>query len=416
MKFVDIHPDSRLRNFNFDSYMLSLEAIPILKLDNNIPAPHQQKLDSSSEYSFTHSSLFNLHNHLITDPWLSYTAYYIDSSFTVQKIIYDQQTGKLKQPSPVFKFKRTAERSSGNYNCDIKFINEKYAVLTDGIGNLKIIETGDRQRSDEWKCVQGLKPLGETSHGFIVQDVKFLIENSVRQIHCLLLHIRQNSDVDGKFYHVVEWITLKQVEGAKGWELGGRRTIEGCGHLHYLSFDPKCKGVVYSSDKEMKFVFDDVNEIVKNDEVKPESESNMETDAADPEFNFKWTQNGEDIVVTIKRDPTAQKKDFTVNCTETHLEVSHNGTFLINFDLFAEVEVDMMNWIFEKDSIVVNLVKKDGKLTWSFLTQDGPKMDDDKEFTKPIADLNSQFEECDFGDSDDMQFSMGELTRKSAKL
>lgn len=104
MKVIDLRPDSNLRMPNFDGYKLSLEGVPILKLEN-IPTPHQQLRDISTEYSFIHSSLFQLHNHLVSDPWLSYTAYYIDTSFTIQKLTYDVSSGKLRQLSPVFKFK-----------------------------------------------------------------------------------------------------------------------------------------------------------------------------------------------------------------------------------------------------------------------------------------------------------------------
>lgn len=410
MKVLEIRPDSKLRELNFDGYKLSLEAIPILKLEN-ISVPHQQSLDLASEYSFIHSSLFKLHNHLITDPWLNYTAYYVDSTFAIQKVIYDLSLGKLKPPSPVYKFKRETLGSSGNYNCDIKFLSEKYAVLSDGVGGLKVLETGDRQRSDEWKCLQELKPL-ENGNGFIVYDGKFLIENGERQIHCLLLHIRH--DEDGKFFNVIEWITIKQVEGSKIWELCARRTVEGRGSLHYLSLDPKCKGVVYSSDKEFKYVFDSVNAIVEEAKTEAKTDGNMEVDSngEDQSMNFKWTQNGEDISVIVKRDADSSKTQFKVSCTLTHLEVQFGESFLLNFDLFDEIDVDMMNWTFEKDHIQVNLVKKDSTMLWPFLTPGGPPMEIDEKtspFTQPVADLNSQMEDCDFEGGGCDEYFLGKL-------
>lgn len=63
MKIIELRPDSKLLKSNFDGYKLSLEPIPILKLEN-ISKPHQVAADSATEYSFLHSSLFQLHNHL----------------------------------------------------------------------------------------------------------------------------------------------------------------------------------------------------------------------------------------------------------------------------------------------------------------------------------------------------------------
>ena len=74
MKVIDLRPDAKLLKSNFDGYKLSLDAVPILRLEN-INKPHKVKL-TSSEYSLSHSMLFNLHNHLVPDPWLANTAYY----------------------------------------------------------------------------------------------------------------------------------------------------------------------------------------------------------------------------------------------------------------------------------------------------------------------------------------------------
>ena len=51
-----------------------------------------------------------------------------------------------------------------------------------------ILDTGDRQKSDEWKRIgPSLNPLDGV--GFIVQDAKLMINNGEKLIHCLLLHI-----------------------------------------------------------------------------------------------------------------------------------------------------------------------------------------------------------------------------------
>lgn len=407
MKVIDIRPDPSLRKSNFDGYKLSLEAVPILKLEN-IPAPHQQLRDLSSEYSFIHSSLFQLHNHLISDPWLSYTAYYIDTSYTIQKLSYEVSFGKLKQLTTVYKFKvdKDPSKSSGFYNCDLRFISEKFALLSDGVGSLKILETGDRQRSDEWKCIQSLNPI-KIDSGFIIQDAKFLIDNGERMIHCLLLHIKQD---EGKFFNVIEWLTLKQVDGNKNWEVYAQRTIEGRGNLYYLSLDPKCKGLVYSSNKVYKFVYDSINEVIEK--IDRTDITNDAMDTSENVADFKWTQNSEDISVYIKREEDSTKDQFQVKSLGNHLEVTFKDKFLIKSDLFGEIDVDMTNWILENDHLQVNLVKKDSTLIWPFLTPGGPPMENNETtnpFASPIADLNSQMEECDFGFEGDDDFYLGEI-------
>ena len=407
MKIIELRPDSKLLKANFDGYKLSLEPIPVLRVEN-ISKPHQVSANLSSEFSFLHSSLYQLHNHLVADPWLHNTAYYFDSSSSIQKIQYDSNTGKLKPVQPVFRCAIKTDKSAGVYNVDFKFISEKFAVVSDGIGTLKIIETGDRQKNDEWKSIQTFEPLDGT--GFIIQEAKFVIEKGEKLIHCLLLHIEQ---VDGKFLNFVEWITFKQNEGAKSWEIQARRTIQGKGSLYYLSLDPKCKSIVYSSNHEYKFSLDTVNEIIE-EAVVPEIE-NLQVD--ETESSFKWMQDGEDITVNFNTIPDVTKDMFKVKCESNRVEVTVNGKTLMNSDLFGEIETDLTTWSLQNDFLQLNLIKKEPELVWSYLIPGGPPMefksDNQPELlnTAPVSDLNSQMEDCDysFDGQQDVEFFIGEL-------
>lgn len=393
MKVIELRPDSKLLKSNFDGYKLSLEPIPILRLEN-IPTPDRVH-PSGNEYSFLHSSLYQLHNGLVTDPWLHSTAYYLDSSHCIQKLQYDVNTGKLRPLLSVFRcsIKRQAG-ADGIYNCDFKFISEKFAVLSDGIGGLRIIETGDRLKSDEWKSLQTLQPLNGA--GFIIQDAKFTIENGEKSIHALLLHIEQ---LDGKFQNIVDWITWKQSEGAKSWEETARRTLQGRGSLHYLSLDPKCKAIVYSSNYKLKYVFDSVNEIICEGPPAGLVEGQQD-EAVD---TFKWTQEGEDITVNFNRIPDSTKEQYQIKCDRNRIEIICDTTSLLSSDLFSEIDTDLTTWSLESDFLQLNLVKKNSALVWPYLVPGGPPQESGGEkqpelLGAPVADLNSQMEECDYGD------------------
>jgi hypothetical protein len=96
-KIIELRPDSKLLKSNFDGYKLSLEPIPILRLEN-VPIPNRISPNlSAGEYSEKHSSLFQLHNHLIADPWLSNTAYYFDVTSSIQKIHYDVSVSSVSR-------------------------------------------------------------------------------------------------------------------------------------------------------------------------------------------------------------------------------------------------------------------------------------------------------------------------------
>lgn len=409
MKVIELRPDTKLLKSNFDGYKLSLEPTPILKLEN-IPKVDQVAADSSCEYSFLHSSLFQLQNHLVADPWLHNSAYYLDTSSSIQKIHYDVNTGKLKQLQSVFRcaIKRQATGSGGIYNCDFRFVSEKFAVLSDGVGNIRILETGDRQKDDEWKARQTLQVLEGT--GFIIQDAKLAIENGEKVIHCLLLHIEQ---IDGKFHNVVDWISLKQREGSQTWEQSARRTIRGKGSLHYLSLDPQCQSIVYSSNQEYKYILDTVNEIVGELLADPLIENRQVVESESP---FKWNQSGEDLTISFKKPHDATRDQFDVVCQLNHIEVKYESEVLVNSDLFGEIDIELTTWTLEKDFMQLNLVKRDPELIWPYLIPGGPPMDSsdsnqaDLLNTAPVSNLNAQMEDCDFGDEgqQDEEFFIGE--------
>lgn len=394
MKIIELKPDSKLLKTTFDGYKLSLESIPILKVENS-PRPDAVAAVTSLEYSYLHSSLYQLHNHLVGDPWLGNSAYFLDYLSNIQKISYDINTGRLKPLSAVFRvsFKRPVAGSGGVYNCDFKFISEKYAVLSDGVGGLRILETGDRQKNDEWKSLQVLQPLSGT--GFILKDAKFMVEKEEKFIHCLLLNIKQ---VDGKFFNIVDWVTYKQTAGGRIWEEAGRRAIQGKGNLHYLSLDPRCKSIVYSSNNQYAFTLDTVNEIVE-----PPKESRIEIpQVSEVENTFKWTQYGKDVTIHFKRTPEAQMDSYDVSCKKNHIEVKLLSEVLLQSDMFAEIDEDLTTWSLENDSFQVKLVKLESEIIWPYLVPGGPPMEASEDHaivpSGPVLDLTSQIEECDFDD------------------
>ena len=293
--------------------------------------------------------------------------------------------------------------ASGIYNRELKFVSEKFAVLSDGCGSLMILDTGDRQKSDEWKRIgPSLSPLNGV--GFIVQDAKLMIQNGDKVIHCLLLHIDQ---IDGKFFNIINWVTLKLNEESKTWEEIAKRTLQGKGSLFYSSFDPRCTSIVYSSNHEYKFTLDTVNEIL----VKEKPVSVPEIPVQEHENLFEWKQDGEDITINFKKDSNALKDQYKVLCHQSHVEVKSGENFLMNSDLFAEIDTDLTTWTLEDDSLQLNLIKRDSDLIWPYLIPGGPNQSVDNAAdtlaNAPVADLNAQMEECDFAGQGDDEFFIG---------
>lgn len=335
-KIVELRPDRNLLKSNFDGYKLSLEPIPILKHELISGSQPDRIFKSQAQFSFLDAQIFSLHNHLFRDDWLDNT-YFIDGNMNIQKITYDEKVGKLKPLNAVGRIALT-DRQPGDYNLDLRFVCEKFALVTDGTGNLFIFDTGDRLKNNEWKQIATLKPL-ESRTGFVIKDCKLQIVEGVKVISCLLLHIEHSEEPS--FSSTINWIDIKQNFEENTWTIVSRKTVQGKGSLYYSSFDPKCKAIIISSDKPFKFTYDSINPVVVEESS---AEKAMEEQIEPSVDNFDWFQTDEDLLITLKEFPGAEMSDYTIKCLSKHLEISYRDEVLINSDLFEEIDTDMTTW------------------------------------------------------------------------
>jgi hypothetical protein len=334
------------------------------------------------------------------DPWLARTAYFIDESWKVQRIQYDLESGKLKPPSSVSKIPKKT-RESNDYNCDLKFVSEKFALLSDGKGNLHLFDTGDRLKNSEWKSLFSCSALDQ-EQGFLIEDVKLQIESEVKNIHCILRWIQQT---ENEFETVLNWIVLQH--GAEGWLKYSTRTLKGKGSCYYASLDPKCQGIVVSGKNSFKFIQDSLNPIQEVEPEKPAADE-QSTPSLD---NFSWTQNDEDITINFKAIEGAETTaDYHVKCESKRLEVTYKTETLVSSDLFQEIDADLTTWSLQNDFLQVTLIKKDPALIWPLLIPGGPPENHDNKQnqhllnSEPVSHLGDQTEECDVAEGEDEYF------------
>lgn len=337
---IDFRPSHLLLNPNFDGYKLSLEAVPILKTELN--AAPRRTLTSDDQYTFLHAKLFSLHNHLIVDPWLEYSCYFVDENWTIQNVRYDTSTGKLNSVKAVHKVPKP-NLSRGDYNVSLAFVSEQFCLFSDGCGGLKLFSTGDRYRADEWKTVFSDTML-ENSIPFIVQSARWEIINGTHQIHCLLLSIQQKSNsADEKFEVVLDWMKLNKDPQSNGWSKMHARQLRGSALPEYCELEPKCNGILLSAERKFEFIVD--NEYPIETPEAPANESNTNDDGSNgTSLDFHWAQSDEDITIVFNIPQETSKQDITVICDGSSLHVRHKTHSLLNADLFQKVDNDLTTW------------------------------------------------------------------------
>lgn len=336
---IDFRPSHLLVNPNFDGYKLSLEPVPILKAELN--AAPRRTFTSDDQYTFLHAKLFSLHNHLIRDPWLEYSCYFVDENWTIQNVRYDTATGKLSSLKAVHKIAKP-NTGKGDYNVNLMFVSEKFCMFSDGCGGLKLFNTGDRYRIDEWKTVFTQTML-ENGIPFTIQDARWEIINNIHQIQCLLLSIQQNSNnSDEKFEVILDWIKIQRDSQSNSWTKSHVRQLKGNTLPEYCALEPKCNGLLLSADRKFEFTFDNENPIES-----PKSSADgitPENDQIESKIDFNWTQSDEDITIAFNIPQETNKQDIKVICDGINVQVQFKHDSLLNAELFQRVDNDLTTW------------------------------------------------------------------------
>jgi hypothetical protein len=185
------------------------------------------------------------------------------------------------------------------------------------------------------------------------------------------------------------------------------------GSLYYLSLDVHCTSIVYSSNHSYKYIFDSINEIV---EKKPEEEVPMESDECTTLNEFQWSQKGEDITINFKLIPEALKDEYHIKCEKRKVEIKCKDQVLLDSELFGDIDVDLTTWTLENEFLQLNLIKQSEHLFWPCLLSSGGPPETphagkhiESLSSQPVSDLNSQMEDCDFGEDgpEDNEYFIG---------
>ncbi|XP_055842350.1 nudC domain-containing protein 1 [Episyrphus balteatus] len=382
-KLVDLRQDRNLIRNNFDGYKLSLDSIPIIRQD--LIVPPLRATPSDDQYSYLHAELFSLQNLLISDPWDRVSSYYVNHHHEIIKCSYDENNGRPKSLVPVFRIPIVHQRVGGDYNCSIKLISEKFAVLCDGVQELYIIDTGDRQKSAEWKKIASFT-ISSGERNFALFDSRLDMVNGKKVISCALVRIAKD-----EFSHCLNmhWATLEQHE-KDPWTFEIHDIVEGKGSLYYCAFEPKAECIVMSSNRPLKF--------------KSETGSVVDVESSPKEQNgdctYTWTQTDDDITVNFRSE--SEDPDYKIKSSKNSLKVECNGNCLLDQTLFSMVDESLTTWTTKDKILQITLVKEDSSTVWPYLVEGGPPEALESNETniplenQPIPNLEAPIEDCDF--------------------
>lgn len=358
MSIVDIRPERRLLDHDFEGYKLNLQALPHYFLD--LVDAVDKVYPDEVQYSFVHAKLFALHNHLILDHWgYTFNYYYIDNRQQVRHVTFENTNCTFLNNEVVYDVPMYVQRKSGHFNLCLSFPSSNLALVSDGTGYLHLVDTGTRHRptasNQKWTTISSSLVLGEDNF-FVIVDSRIQEKENTEVLHCLLQSIEQS---DQHFKSVLTWITF-HYDGAT-WNQMSFRQLQGKGIVHYAAIESSCSALYIASDNTFKFTLDSQYDI------------KIPTVPQLKEMIYSWLQTTEDITITLKLETNYNKKNLKVCVTPFTIIVSYAGKNFVDGKLSYKVDSELTTWNVQEDGQVDILITKVESMLWDELIEGGDK-------------------------------------------
>lgn len=389
MPVVDLTVDRNLLCPNFDGYKLSFDAVPVLRQGFDVnPLKLEQHLN---QYSLLHVELFARHNLLVSDPWARYNCYFINTRHEVVLCSYNEQQGVARTQRIVYSA-QCEDRGDGyahqvgDYNYTLRFISEKYCVLCDGIVELCLLDTGDRERATPWKLVTRTKIQPDSDdRGYVLYDARLDIVQERKQISLVAGHVTR---LRGSHTMQLTWSrwSLDAANGSSQWTYQLLQQLESRGSIYYCAFEPRAESLIFCSNGELQTP-------QQADLALAEEATRQEANQAEAPRK-SWVQTDEEVLIRFPLPAGVTRNDVNVTCAEGQLRVECQGQTLLEGALFAGVDEDLTSWTLEGQELHLTLYKLTLGKQWTNLLG-SEERDSDSEEQLPIPNLEDPIEDCD---------------------
>lgn len=394
-KRIELRPKQQLIDPDFNGYKLSLKPIP--KLEHNLKTSPDQSSRTNEQYSLSHVQLFGMQNHLVSDPWESFSTYFVDYNWTIQNIKYNNETGELLPPKPVHELTKW-DRNYGDFNITFRFVSEKYCILSNGAGEIYILNTGDRYKANQWQCVHSEYVFTEEpERKFVISNARFEIVDGKSSIFAIAISIEQ---MDSKFENCLDVIKITEYETNK-WKTENLCQLKGKSLPDYCELEPKCKSLLICSDHKFEFTAITSN----NDNMECDMNGSDNENKKNLLAAYAWCQTDEDITINVAIAKNAEKDDFKITCDGLRITVLYKNEPIMDNTLFSRVDSGLTTWqlvrfiyiisksitnftmlLQENESLQLNLLKTNLVTQWQTLFT-GDEQDNN---VQSVADIQPQ--------------------------
>lgn len=343
---------------NFESYRLSLDAIPSYTVELDA-AVEELKL-KDSQYTLEHMQAFGMFNYLHLDPWYEDSVLFVDCKGRVLSLTVTLDTA-LGKPREVFRLDSDSAPCEDRLCSSLSLTSSTWAALSDGTGRLHLLRTGKRGDSSHNKW----EPMFSESIGepFVILHSVSHVEAGVHSLDVLVLRVQKDPEETrgSGFYVALEWLTVSNTADKgqeKSYELKRRRLLRGRTVPHYAALEPHGTGLMLASEKPFTCTHLDGQPVVQ-----PEPEP-MEVEKTDP--IYVWQQSMEDLTVCVRLPQGVTKEEIQFGLTADSLSIGVRGfSPLLQGQLYAAVDPEASAWIIKDNkSLEVTLQKRSEGALW----------------------------------------------------
>ena len=372
---LELIPNRSLLDVEFDGYKLSLENIPSLSYDLDKPVYKAQP--NAYQLSLLYMRFFGLHNHLhsesIQDTDL---VYIIDVDMNIKRFNIDTHINRFITAN-VWNVPCGNLRETGDYNITLKLLTENLATVSDGLGNLYILETGFRLENISWQCCFSDEILGPNKK-FIIQDAICKINDAKRrELHCLLLSLCPNNDKMSTVLYVVVLVE----HWDRTWGQISIKELSGEGPIYYSYFEKSCEALYVASNDGFKFTIDSDNPVTGCDPI----------DAKQSTLCI-WAQTNNDITFKIISSNEFIGEQISVRTSLNEITVKDDECVLLSRNLCRDIKPNLTTWNVCGTILEIVLVKEESNVMWPNITDnDNDKYIVDGNVTEEINERLTPF-------------------------
>lgn len=343
---------------NFESYRLSLDAIPTYTVQ--LDAAIEELKLKDTQYTLEHMQAFGMFNYLYLDPWYEDSVLFVDSRGRVLSLTVTLDTA-LGKPREVFHLDSDSSTCEDHLCSSLSLTSSTWAALSDGTGRLHLLRTGKRGDSshNKWESMFS-ECIGEP---FVILHSVSRVDAGVHSLDILVLRVQKDPEETrgSGFFVALEWLTVSNTADKgqeKSYELKHRRLLRGKTVPHYAALEPQGTGLMVASEKPFAFTHVDGEPVVQ-----PEPQP-MEVEKTDP--IYVWQQSAEDLTVCVRLPQGVTKDEVQFGLTTDRLSIAVRGfSPLLQGTLYAAVDPEASAWIIKDNkSLEVTLQKRSEGALW----------------------------------------------------